>query len=236
VSSTGLPARRFVSLPVATIVAATIAIAASLLGAGWLHCFFKPLTTILVLARAARRGQDEPLARRWVLAGLGWSLIGDVALMWPQRWFLGGLVAFLFAHVAYLVAFTRGVRFASWWPPFGFYALTAGLVVSRLWPGLAEGLRAPVLVYVTALSAMAAQAAVVARRARSGPHARRGVVLALGGALFVVSDSLLAINRFLTPLPLERLWVLVTYWLAQWAIASWLAPRGSAGEPPKHPT
>ena len=53
-----------------------------------------------------------------VLAGLGLSLVGDVALMIPQG-FLAGLVAFLLAHLAYLVAFTRGgVRLAARPGPF----------------------------------------------------------------------------------------------------------------------
>jgi hypothetical protein len=48
--------------------------------------------------------------------------------------------------------------------------------------------------------------------------------LALGGALFLCSDALLATNRFATPLPLSGLWILLSYWLAQWCIASWLEP------------
>jgi hypothetical protein len=36
---------------------------------------------------------------------------------------------------------------------------------------------------------------------------------------------LLATNRFATPLPLANLWILATYWAAQWCIASWLPRR-----------
>jgi hypothetical protein len=70
---------------------------------------------------------------------------------------------------------------------------------------------------------MAAQAAVL------GLQSRRGAVLALGGALFLGSDALLATNRFATALPLSGLWILATYWLAQWCIASWLEPPADAG-------
>ena len=51
---------------------------------------------------------------------------------------------------------------------------------------------------------------------------------ALGGALFVLSDALLAINRFREPLPLSGLWILASYWAAQWCIASSLPPRRAA--------
>ena len=95
-----------------------------------------------------------------VLAGLGLSLVGDVALMFPQG-FLAGLVAFLLAHLAYLVAFTRGgVRLAARPGPFIAYTLLASLILAVLWPGVPAGLRAPVVAYVLCLAAMAAQAAV----------------------------------------------------------------------------
>jgi uncharacterized membrane protein YhhN len=82
------------------------------------------------------------------------------------------------------------------------------------------GLRVPVVAYVACLASMAAQAAVLWRAG-----AARGAVLALGGALFLTSDALLATNKFGGELPLASLWILATYWLAQWCIASWLAPE-----------
>jgi uncharacterized membrane protein YhhN len=74
-----------------------------------------------------------------------------------------------------------------------------------------------VLAYVVCLAAMAAQAAVLWRAG-----VPRGAGLALGGALFVASDALLATNKFAGPLPMASLWILVTYWSAQWCIASFL--------------
>jgi len=188
-----------------------------------LNFVFKPLATLCVIAYAHGRGAvagAEVAERRWLLAGLWLSLAGDVALLWPKEGFLPGLVSFLLAHLAYLVAFTRRVRFGAWWPAFAAYALVAGGILSLLWPGVPAGLRLPVLAYVACLAAMAAQAAVLWRRGTA-----RGGVLALGGAMFVASDALLATNRFAGPLPLSSLWILMTYWTAQWCIASWLAPR-----------
>lgn len=65
-------------------------------------------------------------------------------------------------------------------------------------------------------------------RGRGQPAAKRWV-LALGGALFMSSDALLAIDRFAQPLPLSALWILATYWAAQWCIACWLEPAASGG-------
>lgn len=185
----------------------------------------KPLTTVLLIVHAARRGADEPRARRWILAGLALSLVGDVALLWPKEGFLPGLIAFLLAHLAYIVAFHGRVRFAARWQPFAAYALIAALVLTLLWPGVPAALRLPVLLYVVCLGSMAAQSAVVWRAARgtaAEPLARVG---AIGGALFMLSDALLATNKFAGPLPLASLWVLASYWAAQWCIAGSL--RGS---------
>lgn len=208
-----------------TALSALLAIASApwALGQPVLNFVFKPLTTLLIIAMAWPRGRDTPALRRWVLAGLVLSLLGDVALMWPREGFLPGLVSFLLAHLAYLVAFTRVQRLGARLAPFVVYALVAGAVLALLWPGVPAALRVPVVLYVLALASMAAQAAVLWRAVPGDAAARR---LALGGALFLASDALLASNRFAGPLPLASLWVLATYWTAQACIASWLAaPR-----------
>jgi uncharacterized membrane protein YhhN len=209
------------ALAAATLASALLAIAAApwALHAPLLAFVFKPLATVLIIVFAVGRGHDQPALRRWVLIGLWASLAGDVALLWPKEGFLPGLVSFLLAHLAYLLAFTRTQRFAAQGPPFLAYALVAGGILALLWPGVPAPLRLPVLLYVLALAAMAAQAAVLWRAG-----APRGGVLALGGALFVLSDALLATNRFAAPLPMASLWILASYWAAQWCIASWLSP------------
>ncbi len=179
----------------------------------------KPLTTVLLIVHAARRGRDEPRVRRWILAGLVLSLAGDVALLWPASGFLPGLVSFLLAHLAYIAAFSTRARFAARLVPFGAYALVAGAVLALLWPGVPGALRIPVLLYVACLATMAAQAAAVWWTARGGEREGLARLGAIGGALFVLSDALLATNKFAGPLPLASLWVLASYWAAQWCIA-----------------
>lgn len=217
------------SLPPRPLAAATFATgllavlsAPWALGQPWLNFVFKPLTTLLIIVYAWPRGRSRPAVRRWVLLGLGLSLCGDVALLWPQQGFLPGLLCFLLAHLAYLAAFTReGIRLAARPWPFVLYGLLAALILWQLWPGVGAGLRVPVLAYVVCLAAMAAQAAVVALRSRGTARQDAAVWLALGGALFLCSDALLATNRFAAPLPWASLWILGSYWLAQWCIASW---------------
>jgi len=184
---------------------------------GWtlLHWIAKPLATATLIALVARHATRTAKLRAAVLAGLLCSLVGDVLLMLSPQLFVAGLIAFLLAHLCYLRAFSID---AHW---FGdrialvvLAAIGAG-VLAGLWSALPAALKAPVLAYVVVIVAMAAQA--FARR-RAHPS-RATKAAAIGAALFVASDALLAINRFRTPIPLAPLWVLATYWLAQWGIA-----------------
>lgn len=188
---------------------------------------FKPLTTLLIIGFAWPRGANATKQRSLVRLGLVLSLAGDVFLLWPKDGFLPGLVAFLLAHLAYIAAFCVPVRLAAKPWVFVGYGLVAAAILSALWPGVPGALRVPVVAYVVCLATMAAQALVWWRSSAAGhvADARLARAAALGGLLFMVSDSLLAINKFAVPLPLSSLWILLSYWLAQWCIASPLRAR-----------
>jgi len=208
-------------LPFAGAVAALLAIASApwALDRAWMNLAFKPLATLCVIAWAALGRSDDGLVKRWIVIGLVFSLAGDVALLWPVQGFLVGLVAFLLGHLSYLVALTRRVKFLASPPAFGAWAIVAASVLAWLWAGVPAGLRVPVLVYVCALGAMAAQASSVWLARRGSVDAVRWRSVAAGGALFVLSDAILAADKFVGGVPLPTLWNLSIYWLAQWLIA-----------------
>jgi uncharacterized membrane protein YhhN len=216
------------ALPWLTALSGAIAIAAfvGMLPAA-LAFVFKPLTTLLVIAHAWPRGAGQSRQRRLTRIGLVLSLAGDVFLLWPQQGFLPGLIAFLLAHLAYIAAFCVPVRFAAKPLVFVVYAALAALILAQLWPGVPAGLRGAVLAYVVCLATMAAQAGAWwrSRVGTAAPDLQLARAAALGGLLFMASDSLLAINKFGTPLPLSSLWILLTYWMAQWCIAGSLVRR-----------
>ena len=208
-------------LPVLGAVAALLAIASAqwALDRPWLNFAFKPLATLCVIAWAALGRSDDGLVKRWIVIGLVFSLAGDVALLWPVQGFLVGLVAFLLGHLSYLVGLTRRVKFLASPPAFGAWAIVAASVLASLWHGVPPELRAPVLVYVTALAAMAAQASSVWLARRAQPDAARWRTVAIGAALFVLSDAILATDKFVGGIPMPTLFNLSTYWLGQWFIA-----------------
>ncbi len=177
---------------------------------------FKPLTMLWLILMVLLA--DAPFSTTYqliILLGLLASLGGDICLMLPDdRWFLPGLVSFLLAHIAYIVAFTlesAGTTPIWYIVPFVIY----GVVILRwLWGDLGE-LRAPVLVYVCAIMIMAWQAANRWVEVRD-----TATLLAMIGAyLFVTSDSVLAVERFRGSWRSAPFWVLSTYFTAQWLIA-----------------
>ena len=93
------------------------------------------------------------------------------------------------------------------------------MILSQLWPGLPAALVVPVIAYVACLATMAAQAAAWWLDAQRSALQREAGWAALGGLLFVCSDALLAADRFASPLPQAELWILGSYWLAQWCIS-----------------
>ncbi|HOA92445.1 MAG TPA: lysoplasmalogenase [Quisquiliibacterium sp.] len=214
----------------ATALAAASTIAGKLLGLAWMVWVFKPLTTLLIIAVAAARLRDGGAYARAVCAGLLLSLAGDVLLI-PDGLFVAGLVAFLLAHVAYLVAFTRDCPPLARRGPFAAVAAVAAVLLTVLWPSLPAGLRVPVLAYVLMLGLMTGQALARARHL-DDPHARRA---GIGGVLFLCSDALLAFDRFHAPLPLAALWVLGTYYPAQMLIARSINMRAHARDTPTPP-
>jgi len=218
------------------IEAAALATATSAAGLLDLHRIFKPLTMLIAIFIVANHVKPTPgngqkrsgfsdnasTAKRWLLAALAGSLAGDVFLM-LQGYFIPGLVAFLLAHIAYLMLLRQGT---GWFPSRRALAATLGVGAAMyvfLWTGgLPAGLRAPVAAYVTVIALMAAQALGCATVLRD----KASAVVAVGACCFMLSDSLLATNKFVMPLPLAPFWVLTTYYAAQVLIVGgWLRGR-----------
>ncbi len=202
------------------VQAGALATATSALG--WLHWhwLFKPLALAFAIAmvlvaagagQASARGRFGSKSWNLLLAALVLSMAGDVLLMF-QGFFVPGLVAFLLAHLAYVLLLRQD---APWFARRGalLATLATGVVVyAFLWlGGLPAALRAPVAAYVLVIALMAAQA--LGRASVLQTHGARCV--AAGACFFVLSDALLATHRFVLPLPPAQLWVLATYFTAQ---------------------
>jgi uncharacterized membrane protein YhhN len=226
-----LPSSRWADLAIAAlaigaIAGTTFAASGEIDGWRWLHWVCKPLTTLLILWTVLRA---EPAVssryRRWMAAGMVASLAGDVFLMLPQDAFVPGLVSFLLAHVCFIVALLGDSRFAE--RPWGMLACVAygAFNLWALWPSLPDALHVPVVVYVLVLASMGGQAVVRWRRHVADVLAASAQWSMAGALIFMLSDTLLAWNRFRFAIPLSGLWVLATYYTALWCLAR--SVRGS---------
>ena len=202
------------------LLAALLAIGSKLAGWAGLHYASKPAVLAVAIIFVAVRARHKSVKARftlWLLLAQTASLAGDVWLMLPGDFFIAGLASFLLAHFAYIALLRHGV---TWWPRRGALAallLYGATMYAVLYGALGEPvLRGAVAIYVAVIALMAAQA--LGRAAVLGTLASRRV--ALGACLFVISDTLLAIDRFLQPLPLAPLWILGSYFAAQILIAA----------------
>ena len=124
----------------------------------------------------------------------------------------------------YIALFKQG---QLWFPSRRALVATLGvgaLMYAVLFAGLNPVLRVAVAAYVLVIALMAAQAigrATVLRDTAS-------VWVAIGAGFFMLSDALLATNKFATPLPLAQLWILSTYYIAQILITRFARPATSA--------
>jgi uncharacterized membrane protein YhhN len=163
---------------------------------------------------------DTNRLHKYMFAGLFFSWIGDVLLEVPgggELMFMAGLGGFLLSLLLYSFVFlaTPGKNevFHSRFyllTPVLLYGIAMGLYLNKY---LGE-MRLPVIVYETAMITMLAGAVN-----RIGKVNRTSYTLVLAGAiLFIISDSVLAINKFVQPVTLSTLIIMGTYIAAQWLI------------------
>jgi len=139
--------------------------------------------------------------------GLLFSSCGDILLQIDSRsFFVYGLGSFLLAHLFYIAAFIRQPAFNRSRLPILLVFVVYGVVMGvLLLPELGEML-IPVAAYLLIIVGMGVAAVL-------GTDNHKPVIA--GAALFIFSDSLIAVNRFLTPVPLSGLFIMITYYLAQ---------------------
>lgn len=173
----------------------------------------KPLSTLLVIAVALLSlltPNAQPSYTLWITLGLVLSLGGDVALMFESnKAFRMGLVLFLLAHIVYCIAFTLPNGVYPQDLVTGAVLLAVGVaVLLYLRPGLGS-MQAPVIVYVLVLCLMVNRA--VSTFFGDAFTTTQAWLLTVGAVLFLLSDLVLAINRFRHPFEANRFGLFLYY-------------------------
>ncbi|MGP4071525.1 lysoplasmalogenase [Piscibacillus sp. B03] len=169
--------------------------------------FFKGLPIALIIIYAFINLPKQRFFIHYaIIIGLVFSLVGDLTL----HWFVIGLSAFLVGHIFYTIGFiskfrpslVRGITFI----PVIIYSYILGNgILSSIKDST---LILPVTLYIIVISIMAWTAIMT-----------RNIYTAIGAILFVISDSILAWNMFVTNVPLSGILIMMTYYGAQFLLA-----------------
>jgi uncharacterized membrane protein YhhN len=191
-----------------------INIASGIANIDWLNYITKPLLMIsLGIFYFQKTKANLTLQDKIMLAALVFSCFGDTFLMFQAKnphFFLFGLGSFLLAQIAYCFIFSKnGKRDLFKRIPFVLYSAS---LFYFLKPSIPNDFLFPIIVYTLAITWMGNQA--VERQAN--PKSYQFVLL--GAITFIVSDSLIAINKFAFSIPMAGLWIMATYIVAQYLI------------------
>ncbi|WP_209332133.1 lysoplasmalogenase [Lunatimonas salinarum] len=180
----------------------------------------KPLivTGLLFYFLTSTNSIKGSILRKSVAAGLIFSIAGDTLLLFPNL-FLFGLGAFLMTHICYIVAFklTQNQGFnplnVNFVRTFFFNLpiyIAAAFVYFLIRKNL-QDLQIPMVIYIMVIVMMV----TMARERFGKTNAASFWQVFLGAALFLVSDSILALNRFFQPIDDAGILIMGTYTMAQ---------------------
>lgn len=155
----------------------------------------------------------------WFGLGLVFSLLGDILLLLPPRFFIAGLAAFLLAHIGYILGFSLPLHLPGWKIILPLLVISGVfiLLMRRIRSGLhqqgEDGMLIPVTVYSIILSLMLLAALSTLLRPDWQPLP--ALLVSTGAGLFFISDSILANDRFVHPMRRGDLMVMVAYQIGQ---------------------
>lgn len=186
----------------------------------FLRHFTKPLILFsLFIYFAINGGSLDRSTYVLMLLALFCSWLGDSFLMYEtisSNYFLLGLVSFLTAHILYCVVFLKRWNKnapGTYWVVLILLMLYGSVLFLQLKDNLGE-LLVPVIIYVSAILLMG----ITAFRRRKMVTSESFKLVFIGALFFIASDSILAINKFLSAVPYSHILVMGTYATAQFLI------------------
>ena len=165
---------------------------------------------------------DSFETKKWLISALFFSWIGDCILLFADKgelYFILGLVAFLIAHILYIVLFakqkseSKHSKIWVFWIGLIGVLIYLGSMLSFLLPTLGD-LKIPVCIYALTISIML----IMALKGAFNWEGKAKYIVLLGAAFFVTSDSILAFDKFHSPIASASYSIMITYLIAQFCI------------------
>ncbi|MGL4828445.1 MAG: lysoplasmalogenase [Vibrio sp.] len=178
-------------------------------GPRWIFYFSKPTPILLMALTIAVCPSPLSEFAGWVITGLLLSAIGDILLMHPKDKFVSGLLVFLFAHLAYTLGFATTITELTWWP-IAIWSALGVIAFLLLLPNLGK-MAFPVAGYIVVIVLMTC----AATEYWLGYNNNASRLALMGATMFMLSDLVLAIDRFRSSSQFSRHVVMFTYYSAQ---------------------
>jgi uncharacterized membrane protein YhhN len=199
-----------------------IELAGHVMNIEWVHYIVKPLLMPSLIFLIQQSDADVS-GKKLLIPGLIFSWAGDVLLLFESKhplFFILGLASFLLTHVCYIIYFLSNhgsnISLLKKQPVMILFVIAYGIgLFYFLLPHLGD-LKIPVLVYAVVICSMLLATVHIYFNVNEPSNK-----LYVGGALlFVVSDSLLAVNKFYHPIYLSGVLIMLTYCMAQYFIVA----------------
>jgi uncharacterized membrane protein YhhN len=196
-------------LLISAIVSSLLAIYTHTASKVKLFSVFKPLTTIFIIALSAIiYFESQSFYSLIVLISLFFCLIGDIFLI-EYKHLVAGIASFLIAHIGFIIAFISLYGFSYQITPVLILGIVSALFYLYLFNSLSK-YTVSVAVYFLVIVVMNWQGIGLLYKDISC----RNLLIALGSVLFLISDSVIAINKFKVEFKASEPIILSTYWLA----------------------
>jgi len=190
--------------------------------AWWLKPLLVPILMSIVSITEAFKTQ------KILLFALFFCWIGDVLLLFSDQhplFFISGLVFFLTAHLIYIFLFLKQTQrnynhfYLRFIPVVAIYLVA---ILYLLWDSLYE-MKIPVVLYALVISLML----LTSIKAHYEWEKKANIWIVVGALLFVISDSILAIDKFHSTVPMSSFWIMCTYLGAQYCIVTAILKQNS---------
>jgi len=188
----------------------------------------RPLALLLITLHAWRRPSLDADRRRWVLAALGTSVIGECLLAFPSA-LVPALCVFSLAQGCYLRAMVgRRLALAPIGPVHLVHAAAVAWALS-LWSVKPASHFVPVMVFMGLLGLVSTQADTWWWRVRGTAEAAVARRAAVGALLWMLADLIWTFALLVAWIPEAPTIVSTLYLFAQWSLASMIGSRDNAG-------
>ncbi len=166
-----------------------------------------PMLSLFIIVMSNVKSTQGILFSLGIVSCMGGDITLDIN---RTRFFMPGLIFFLIGHLFYIAVFLRAFKYDKKSILYAIPIIIVSAVLSVLFSSIPQTQRIPVLVYLCVITIMTILSAFTSFRSR---------LVFWGAVMFMVSDIIIAINKFFYPIPNSTLYNIGIYFVAQFVLA-----------------